>query len=231
MSSDDHAPRAGFADFDLEGIDQAVAAWQPPERPSQRRAARQLMPLIEHIFAVRPDLPTAQVRKIIEANRRSGPLPNTSTFNRELGAICNEIRSGRASAKQAARPSRARGRAAPRPTAKPVTTSVAQDPGAGGAGEAGSLPKVATVATSTRGSSPAVATAHPLDLFDGKFAGKVYVHTPIIRDFFSAVDKRGDDALLARLARRVSGDAASQACLDNLHPRDRAILEAALSLR
>ncbi|RSY79347.1 hypothetical protein DAH66_17430 [Sphingomonas koreensis] len=229
MSPDDAAPPDGFSEFDIAGIDQAVAEWQPVERPSQRRAARQLAPLIERILAVRPDLPTGQVRKILEANHRFGPLPTASTFNRELGAICNEVRSRLAPAKSAARPSPTRMRTARRP--RPMITSTAENIGESRVGKAGLAPTAPAVPAPTAAVVRSTRTFHPFDLFDGKFAGKVFVHTQAIRAFFSAVEKRGEDTLLARLARQVIDDATSQPCLDKLHPRDREILEAALSLR
>lgn len=203
--------------FDLAGIDRDVNAYHPPARPSQRREARKLTPLIERVLAANPAVKTSAVRDILERNRRSGSLPDTATFNREFGRVCREVRARIEDGKVLRKPARS-GKRQATTTPMPDSPSSSTDP-----------------VTHARAAMPAndrphAVSTHPLTIFSGGFGGLVFKHGPPLRDFFSAVEHQRDDATLRSLAQAAANDAASRARLADLHPKDRSIFEAALVL-
>lgn len=211
-----------FDDFDDDGIARDAAGYQAPVRPSQRRAARKLTARIERVLAINPAIRTGDVRRILEnnRNRKSGLLPDTVTFNREFARICGEVRDRIKGVKGANRLARSAGRA--QHASFPTVASGASQPttinkSAGGF-EAPPITRVPVPAT------------HPIEIYAGNFGGLVYKHGPLIRDFFSAIEKRRDNATLKALALAVEQDATSRARLADLHPKDRSIFEAALAL-
>ena len=206
-----------FDDFNLEGIDDDAKAYLPPERPSQRRDAGKLEPLIERALVANPTLTTAAVRNILERNRRSGKMPATATFRREPGRGGGEARAGLRHGRSPKRPPRRRKRKA-MPESIPVTQ----------------VSPVGAIATDhivhPKADRSTVTSSHPLAIYAGSFGGRVFKSGPMLRDFFSAVEKSSDDATLKSLARRAANDAASCVRLPDLHPKDQSIFEAALAL-
>lgn len=210
-------------DFDFDELDAAADAYAKVERASQRREARKLKPLIERLLSRQPAMLTNDVVKVLRTTYRGGALPTTTTFVREVGSICKEVRDGIAK--------RRGGVSKPRPARQHVSPGA----GVGSASQRGPIiapirPSPAAMAAAPEIKSEAPAVTHPLEIYAGGFGGKVYVHGPQIRAFFVAVEKRLDDRTLKALALQIQADAASHGRLADLHPKDRSILEAALAL-
>ncbi len=206
-----------FDNFNLSGIDNDAKAYLPPVRPSQRREAGKLEPLIKRALAANPMLDTAAVRNILERNRRSGKMPATATFNREFARICGEVRNGVRHGQSSKKPARSS-----KPKAMPESIPVTQ------------VSPVGAIATDhmvhPKADRSTVTSSHPLAIYAGSFGGRVFKSGPMLRDFFSAVEKSSDDATLKSLARRAANDVASRVRLPDLHPKDQSIFEAALAL-
>ncbi|WP_137787766.1 hypothetical protein [Sphingomonas sp. 3P27F8] len=206
-----------FDDFDMDGIDRDARGFQQPLRSSQRREARRLTPLVDHVLAIEPTMKTAAVREILENNHRSGPLPDGVTFKREFARICRETRDRLQGVRGAKRPGSS-GKCDKKVTPIPVNAARATTTAA---------PDVAVAPP------PAGATAagkHPLEIYAGNFGGLVYKYGPVIREFFTAIKDQRDDQTLRALALKVERDSAARAQLANLTPKDRSIFEAALAL-
>lgn len=222
-----------FEEFDIEGLDRMVDTYKAPERPSLRGEARKLTPVVERIFATRPGLPTAEVRRILDAAHRAGPLPNKSTFNRELGRICETLRGKPAQSGRSNPPVRSDRRdrqvGVQRKTSAATASANAEVKSAAVGNPVNDI-STSPVPAAVASLRPAVGAQHPLDLFAGKFSGKVFIYSGAIRAFFAAVEKSSANALLKQFANQVMADPDSRECLDKLHPGDRAILDAALAL-
>lgn len=205
--------------FDLEGLDKAALAYKKKERVSQRGEARKLLPQIERLFSLNPEMPTSAVLSALRANYHGQALPSTNGFVREVGRICNEIRAEEKKAMVG------------RHLAKPATPAPRSSKREG----LGSAVPPAKVAAAAEAAIPAIGISasqrtHPLEIFDGKFGGTVFKHGAPIRAFFNAVERHLDDRALKDLAAQVQADAESCAKLIVLHPKDLKILEAALAL-
>lgn len=210
-----------YEDFNLDGIDRDAASYLKPLRPSQRREARKLTKLIERVLTANPDMSTAAVRGILQRHQRMGTLPDTATFNREFASICRETLDRLKNSKGTRQPaSTTKRRVTSVAPAVPVMRNTANASGT-----------VAPSFPSNRLPDPAnAAKPHPLAIYDGKFGGMVFKQGGVLRTFFSAIEKKRDDATLKSLAAAVAADADALAHLAQLHPKDRSIFEAALAL-
>lgn len=205
-----------FSDFDMDVIDAAAAAYEPPESKSQRTEARKLKPLVERVLARNPTMPTSAVLKIITRSRKVGVMPTTATFNREFGRICNEVRHAHKASANKKKAGSAKAPAVPA-TVTPASSDTPAD-------------VTASVTVTAKAEPVPVSTPHPLSLYRGSFAGKTFVYGSEIREFFTAIQRRRDDATLKGLALTVMQIASASARLGELHRDDRAILDAALAL-
>ena len=203
--------------FNLEGLDKAALAYKKKERVSQRGEARKLLPQIERLLSQNSEMPTSAVLNALRANYHGGTLPSTTGFLREIGSICGEIRDRLRHGQSARKPAQAK-----KPKAMPKSTPVMP------------VSPVGAIATghyvAPKADRSTVTSSHPLELYAGSFGGLVFKLGPLLRDFFSAVQRGQDDATLKSLAHRAANDAASRVRLPDLHPKDQSIFEAALAL-